>query len=114
MYNLHSVLVCPAMFRVDCDATARFSLTDSSTSTIDASEPSVQALMLFRYLDPQQPLCLHQMGPLLVLLMQVTLFVRRFEVVHLHNCCRIDISPHNFYVNCVQHVMHSKQRLEWR
>ena len=97
------------MFCADCEAIARFSLTDVSTFLIVASQPSVQALMLFRYLDPLQPLCLHQTGPLLEMLVQVTIFVRRTEVVHLHNHCRVAISHQNVYVNCMHHVMHSKQ-----
>ncbi len=81
---------------------------------IVASQPSVQALMLFRYLDPLQSLCLHQTGPLLELLVQVTFFVRRTEVFHLHNQCRVAISHQNVYVNCMHHVMHSKQCLQWK
>ncbi len=108
MYNLFA---CPAMFSVDCDATARLSLTDSSTWMIVASECSVQALTLFRYLGPPQSLCLHQMGPLLELHVQVTFFVRKTEVVHLHIHCRFAISHQSLYENLMMHI---KQFLEWK
>lgn len=72
----------------------------------------MQALTLFRYLDPPQTLCLHQMGPLLELLVQVTIFVRRTEVLYLHDHCRVAISQQSVYVNCMNHVMHSMHCLQ--